>query len=317
MHSLSLKSARLCLSVLWGLSALPIRAQVPAPDAPLPGLESDPPDTVLPQSCTVNIVADRITVEMSVRTDAEMPALLITGPLFGWTDASDPYPDRHFPELGIRINGTPATPNDRFEAFAGKNNVTNLIRTAQMDPWAVARTPPHTSAHAQNPQALNVLKNAGAIEPAGDDFVAKWKVRRVLRIPLNAVPEQSVELHYLARPARSWLNFDQIVTPARELEYCVSSKLLRGLLRPGRGTQSLGVTEYRIATGIDEHSPSTVMLSLSEEEGAHPPRAAFFLCGPRHKSIAKTHAVTRQPAQSDEHGILHVLSVVESAAKSP
>jgi hypothetical protein len=315
MYFLKLQNARFCLALVWVLFATPITAEVLVQAAPLPGLESDPPGTVVPQVCSVNVAAGRITVEMSVTTDAEMPALLLNGPFFGGAGEADPYPDRHFPELEIRIDGAGATPNDRFEAFAGKTNVTNLIRAAQMDPWAVARTPPQTSAHPQNPQVLNVLRNAGAIEPVDDGYVAKWQVRRVLRIPLHAVPEQRVELRYSARPARSRWNLEQLLIPARESEYCVSPNQLRGMLRGGRGMQGLEVTEYSIATTIDDHSPSTVTITLSED--THYPRAAFFLCGPHRKSIAKAGAVTRQPALPDEHGTLRVLTVVESPAKSP
>jgi hypothetical protein len=295
--------------------AAPIQAEVLGPGVPLPGLESDPPDTVVPEACSVSLVADKVTVNWSVRTDTEMPALLLTGYLFGWTGETDPYPDRHFPELEIRVDDAPATPNDRFEVFAGKNNVTNLIRAAQMDPWAITRTPPYTQAHPSNPQVLNILRNAGAIEMVDDNYLAKWKARRVLRVPLKAVPNQRVEFRYAARPTRSSLTVEQVVTPARENEYCLSSKQLRGLLHAGSAARMLSVTEYTIPTHIDENSPSNVTLTMSAGDAAAP-RTLIFLCGPHRKSVAKTD-LTRQPALVDEHGILRVLTVVESRANSP
>jgi hypothetical protein len=294
------------------LLAAPIQAEVLGPGVPLPGLESDPPGTVVPKSCAVSVTAGNVTVDLSLRSDHEMPKLLLNGYLFGWTGETDPYPDRHFPELEIRIDDVPATLNDRFEAFAGKNNVTNPIRAAQMDPWAITRTPPYTQAHPTNPQVLNVLRNAGAIEIVDDHYLAKWKARRVLLIPLNPVPNQQVELRYSARPARSSLTVEQIATPQRENEYCLSSKELRGALHAGPAPRMLSVTEYTIPTAIDENSPSTVTLTMS----AGDPRARIFVCGPHRKSVAKTD-LKRQPVLVDEHGILQVLSVVESPAESP
>jgi hypothetical protein len=306
-----------CFAALGVLSAAPIQAEVGSSGAPLPALESDPPDTVFPQSCSVSVVADGITVEMSVSESGEMPALLLNGPLFGWMGEADPYPDRHFPELEIRIDGAPVMPNDRFEAWAGKNNITNLVRAAEMDPWAVVRTPPYTSAHAKNSQVLIALRNAGAIEQAGDNYLAKWKVRRIVRIPLNAAPRQSVEFRYSARPGHSLLNdMEQVVTPAREREYCISEKQLRSTLRRAHAAGLLDVTEHAIATNIDDHTPSTVTLTLSGDAAATS-RTAIFLCAPHGKSIAKIGTVTRQPAQVDEHGILHLLRVAETSAKSP
>jgi hypothetical protein len=185
-----------------------------------------------------------------------------------------------------------------------------------MDPWAVVRTPPYTSAHPKNPQVLIALRNAGAIEQAGDNYLAKWKVRRIVRIPLNAAPRQSVELRYSARPGHSLLNdMEQVVTPAREREYCLSLKQLRSTLHRVRGVGLLDVTEYAIATHIDDQTPSTVTFTLSGD-AASTSGAAIFLCAPG-KSIAKIGTVTRQPAQVDERGILHVLRVVETPAKSP
>jgi hypothetical protein len=307
----------LCLSVWWALAAMPLYAEQSYPAVPLPGLESDPPGTVIPQGCALSVAGDQVSMDLTVKTDTDTPALLINGPLFGWTGPAEPYPDRQFPELEIRIDGDLATPADRFEAMVGETNITNLLRAAQMDPWAITRSPPVTSAHPKNAQVLAVLRNVGAIVNAGDDYTAKWTARRVLRIALKAAPIQEVGLRYKVRPGHAWLTSEQLATTSREKTYCVSWKQLRHSLHTSSDSTLLSVEEYSLPTGIDGKAPTSVTFTLTpSSSGSAAPPAALFMCGPHGKPIAKEVAVTRERVEVDDQGMVHVLSVA-AAARSP
>ena len=300
--------------VMLGIAAPPLYAEESGTGVPLPGLESDPTGTVVAQAATVSVNAGRVSVDLSVGTVEEKPALLLETPSFGWTGPSDPYPDRQFPELEIRIDGVPVVPDDRFQAFAGGRNITTLLELAEMDPWAVTRTPPVTAAGSKNPQVLKGLANMGAIEKSGDDYRAKWTARRILRIPLKAVGGQEVELNYRARPASSLMTAEQLDTTSREKRYCISPQQLRRASHSGAATAWLAVSELAIPTGIDGKPPTSAALTISQGAGgaANPP-VYYFLCGPHGKSIAKKGSVTHERAEVDDTGVLYVLSVAESA----
>lgn len=307
------KAKALCLSVGWGLAvaAPPIYAQQSYPAVPMPGLESDTAaGTVIPQVCALRVWGDKVAVDLTVKTDTEAPALLINGPLFGWTGPAEPYPDRQFPELAIRIDGNLTTPADNFEAFVGETNISNLLRAAQMDPWAITRSPPVTTALPKNAQVLNALRNVGAIVNAGDAYRAKWTARRRLRIALKAAPTQRVELDYTARPGRAWLTTEQLLTTSREKTYCVSSTQLRHGLPMGSDSTPLRVAEYALPTGIDGRAPASVMFTMltSTSDAAAPP-VTLFMCGPHGRPIVKQGSVTRERAEVDDQGTVHVLSV--------
>ncbi len=311
------KLTRICLAVLGTILAPPIHADDSSTGVPLPGLESDPADTVFPRACSVSMTDDTVTMALSVKTGTESPALLLNGLVFGWRGASEPYPDRQFPELEISLDDNPVTPDDSFEAYAGKTNITNFIKTAELDPWAITRTPPVTAAHPKYPQVLKGLKNLGAIENSGDDaYLAKWTARRLLRISLKAVPDQRISLNYAARPAYSTMKSDQVVTETRENLYCVSAKHLSAVLRSGSVPRPVTVMEYTIPTGIDGKPPATVTLTTSASD-AGLPRAYLFACSPHGKSVAVSGNLTRQPVQVDSSALLHVLKVTDAAAKSP
>jgi hypothetical protein len=301
--------------VLWAWMAPPIYAQPSFPAAVIPGLESDPAGTVVPKVCTVSVTGGMVRVDLSVGTVAEAPALLLNGASFGWNGPSDSHSDRHFPELEVRVDGAPITPEDRFEAFVGKTNVTNLIKMAEMDPWAISRTPPVTSARPKNAQVLNALTHVGAVEPSGDQYLAKWTARRLLRIPLKAVPLQRAELDYTARPASSVMTMDQLDTTSREKSYCISPKELRRLTGSGPVPTSVTVNEYSIPAGIDGRSPTSVILNFSKNAGRGANSSAYiFFCGPHGKPMAKKTSVTRERAEVDDQGTLRVLTVAVTSS---
>jgi hypothetical protein len=310
------------LLVLWAIVTPRSDAADSSAGVPFPGLESDPAETVLPQASDVTVIGDKAVVLLSVRSNAQDPALLINGPQFGWMGESEPYRERHFPELEIQLDGNPVTPDERFEAFAGNINITNLIRTEQMDPWAITRTPPLTSPQVNNARVLKMLRNVDAIESVddqdGNKFTARWTVRRLVRLPLKtAVQDQRVTLSYTLRPAFSLARIDQLVTASRQADYCVSSKNINAMLHSGPATRLVTVTEYVIPTGIDGHPPAAVTLTTARTAAkSGTPQGSLFTCGLRDTPITVTDNLVRRPVQVDKNGNLHLLRIAVPA-KSP
>ncbi len=278
--------------------------------APLPGLVSDEGSNVAADSCSVTLSGENARVELSIHA-ATQAALLIEGPLFGWQDESAAYPDRHFPELEIRIDGASVAPEDRFEAFMGKFDITNAIREAGMDPWSIAHTPPITPVRPDS-RALKALERMHAVQRSEEGYLAKWTARRVLRIPLVDSANQRIELRYLARPAASQLPSDSLFTGEREAAYCVSPAHAGAMLHIGSSPRLVHVAEYSIATGIDGRPAPKVMLTKSTDAGSAAASRVFtFACGPHGKPIALAGNLSRRPVQPDQAGNLLVLEVTE------
>jgi hypothetical protein len=301
----------LIVSVLIATLAHSAYAAESSAGAPMPELKSDEGSNVVAETCSVTLSGDEATVELSVSTAASQPALLIEGTSFGWLGETEVYPDRHFPELQVRIDGRLVTPQERFEAFMGKNDISYAIREAGMDPWAIARSPPVTPV---NPGArqIHILERMHAVEHAGENYLAHWTARRLLRIPLKTAARETVTLSYLARPAFSQLQSDQLLTGAQQAAYCTSLKQVSAMLHTSSKPRPLKITEYSIATGIDGHPAHTVTLRTSIEVGAAATARAFiFVCGPHGKSIAGSGNLTDRPVQADQQGTLHVIKVSE------
>lgn len=305
MRTLSVNRASLCLSALCLVA--PLYADETRTGVPLPGLSSDPVDTVRPESAKVSVFGTKVSVELSVRATEDTPALLLEGPVFGWSGTSDPYPDRQFPELTFCVDGVSTTLDDNFRAFVGKANVTNVLKTAAVDPWVITRTPPVISSLPENDHLLRGLKSFGAIEASGDATLAKWTAQRIARIPLKNAASEQVEWDYRARPTVSRLTANQMDTRSREKAYCISPSSLRRLPHSGSSDSALDVVEYSIATGIDGKPPRSVTLTVLPDAGD--PASYVFFCGPHGKSMAQKDLVKGRPAEVDDSGVLSVMTV--------
>ncbi len=303
----------LIVAVTWASAGRAAESTIPG--VPLPGLESDPPESVTPRSAVVTLRGDHVTLYLEVSASADATALLLNGPRFGWLGAGERYPDRQFPELNIHLNGAAIAPHDRFEARVGANDVTNLVRAADMDPWTITRNPPVTTAHARNPQVLTLLRNSGAIAQAGvgDDgtlYRAKWVARRLLAIPVAPAANATLQLDYDARPSITAPSADDHMMNSFERLYCVSGQELRRL-QASWDKSSVAINEYDIATGIDDSVPDAVTLSwTASPAGSKTPMSMAFWCGPGGKSVSKRARGERQPVAVDSSGRLHVLTIV-------
>jgi hypothetical protein len=307
LHWMLLCTAWALLAALAGTS----HATGSSTGAPLPGLTSDEGSNVAAESCWVTLSGENASVELSIHADSDQAALLIEGPLFGWQGEAEAYPDRHFPELEILIDGALMTPEDRFEAFVGRTDITGAIRESGMDPWSIAHTPPVTPVRPDS-RALKALERMHAVQRSGEEYLAKWTARRILRIPLKASANQRIELRYLARPASSQLQSDQLFMSERVAPYCASPTQAKAMLHAGSSPRLVQVAEYSIATGIDGRPAPTVMLTKTTNTGSAAPSRVFtFACGPHGKSIAVAGNLTRRPVQVDQAGNLRILEVTE------
>jgi len=305
------------LSLAVTLASVAYAGEPPNSGVPFPGLESDPPQSVTPRSAAVVLSGDQVTLDLAVSATDNAAALLLNGPRFGWLGAAERYPDRQFPELKIQLNGAAIAPQDRFEATAGGNNITGLLRAADMDPWAITRDPPIATAHAHNPQVLTLLRNAGAIAKAGgaaDDgtlYTAKWVARRLIAIPVTPAAGATLQLQYDARPGIRGPGGDDRMTNSFARLYCLSGKDLRRL-QASWDKGPVAIKEYDIATGIDDNVPDAVTLSLSAfpADSQTLTRLAFW-CGPGGKSMSTRGRADRNRAAADTSGRLHVLTIAQ------
>ena len=156
---------------------------------------------------------------------------------------------------------------------------------------------------------MQALEKVGAVKQSGDSYLANWTVRRMVRIPLKAVPHERLQLSYLARPAFTEATPDDLLTPEREAAYCFSPKRMNAKLRIKADHGPMSIKEYAIATGIDGRTAPRILLTKSATTGATPASLVTFACGPYGSPIAVAGNISRRPVAADPGGNVRILEV--------
>jgi hypothetical protein len=277
----------------------------------LPGLRSEPPGSVKVSSASVDL--QQGTVRIVWKADAPRQGggkLVIEMPRFGWLGESEPYPDRQFPELKILVDGSPARMESSFAAFIGPTNVTEEIRKAGVDAFAIADTPPFITPNG-NPEAIQSLVRLGATEKADDAYIAKWIAQRTVRVALSG-GMHAVTLTYKPRPAYGLRRSSQITSPAYLKPYCLTSDALAAALGKPPASRIFTAFQYAIPVSVDDAGTQSVSISIDHIGGG---AAVVAFCGPDGKAIARREPIVQATAHSDSKGVVRVLRIDAVGAK--
>ncbi len=152
--------------------------------------------------------------------------LSLTTPRFGWLGEGEPYPDRQFPELTVRLDGKPVAPAAGFRAFAGAREITELLSADHLDPFAITLTPPYLEPLDPSAPALDALAAAGAVSRRDGKTLAAWTVERTLTVSVPGGPAVVLATSWQARPAYDYLPADRTQAGPRLAPYCLNATSL-------------------------------------------------------------------------------------------
>ena len=280
-----------------------------------PKLRSGPENTLVVKESNVILKGNNVNVSLLV--DSWLPnqdsTLLIDGYLFSWLGEAEPYPDRHFPELKIFVNGELAVFDDRFEAYLGAKNITDAIISANIDPWSITETPPFISNNQQQyTPELEELINLGAVEKLDGNYIAKWTAQRFLTLHLNST-NKKIDLSYIARPAFSLLPINKINHLS---DYCLKKSNLNKFFGHLLETKSYFVIkEYKFPMGIDSTSQKKILISVDLISNKQDKLLFIATCGSDGLPIITSDSIDKRRVKADKQGILNVLTISEPSNK--
>lgn len=203
----------------------------------------------------------------------------VTLPEFGWLGAGEPYPDRQYPELALRVDGAPARVRDTFAARTSAGDITPLLRDAGVDAYAIADTPPIVDLSHAPARTRSALMAAGALrtDPDAGDLAA-WSIRRRLRVTLPAASRATLALRYRARPAFALRPATEARLDATLQAHCTSAARVR-VLAPGlmaNGSVIVEETAFDVAAAADERDAP---VALALHAGPDAPPTVYAFCG--------------------------------------
>jgi hypothetical protein len=269
-------SARLFFAgiALVGTLTTPARADdVSAGVAPGP-ITAAPAGRTHVTAIRVALAGRQIEVATALSVERLPVTLHLDLPRFGWLGEAEIYPDRHFPELKISVDGKPATVPSSFSAWKGGRDVSALVRAAGVDAFAVAETPPIVAPVRGRQPAFAALLAAGAVTRAPEGMLAGWDVQRHIAVPLGS-GLHNVIIRYKARQA---LTLAQLPTPgdaAMWADFCLTPARAAALLNNHRNGRTVAMDRYRIPIGVNGQTPPRISLRMN----APPAGAMTVVCG--------------------------------------
>jgi hypothetical protein len=247
--------------------------------------------------------------QVSITFDMSVPAgpgasLTIRMPRFGWLGEAEPYPARHFPELQILINGSPAKMESTFGAFMGTVDITAAIRRAEVDPFAISDTPPFVTAPEGRAADFQSLMRLGAVEKSDDYYLAKWTAQRVVKVALASGPT-SLTLMYEPRPSYALISRQRVTSRAYLARYCLSTRDVMNTLGPAARAPMFAVSEASIPVSIDGKPPAEVTVDVRTDPKQAGSLIAF--CGAAGKAVVGQ--VANATARVDRNGVVRIVSL--------
>ena len=253
----------------------------------------------------VYLEAEEADVSLTPGSSLASPILLrVQGPVFGWLGDSEPYPDRHFPELRFFSNGQPVPYTESFRATVGTVDISALLSDAKVSPWLIADTPPFVATEDMPAETRSKLRQAGAISASGGDYLAQWRAQRTLGVAL--VPGQTLDMRYRLRPGYALLSLQELGGATLRQRYCLTGSHLQALQkRFGRQAQFVA-RYYAMAVGWEGRVPSSARLTVVPQPGV----VQVAACTRSAKQAFGMDAVwTDVEAVPDRQSVLHVLTL--------
>lgn len=230
--------------------------------------------------------------------------LRVQGPVFGWSGDSEPYPDRHFPELRFFSNGQPVPYTESFRATVGTADISALLSDAKVSPWLIADTPPFVPTEDMPTETRSKLTQAGAMSSSGGDYLAQWRAQRTLGVAV--VPGQTLDMRYRLRPGYAQMSLQELGRATLRQRYCLTGTHLQALhKRFGRSAQFI-TRYYAMAVGWEGRVPSSVRLTVVPQSGV----VQVAACARSAKQAFGLDAAwTDVETVPDRQSVLHVLTI--------
>jgi len=275
-----------------------------------PVLEPGTPGTVAVSmaNLTLGDNSNNEAVHLDLELTGTIPSLSLHFRPFSWLGEGVTYPDRHFPELRIALNGALTEVDSQAVVMFGGADITAEVNAARLDPFVITSLPfvdPQPGAEA----AFAQLQKRGAIQTdEGGNPSAKWSTGRDVTIRLGQGAVQRLGLSYNARPGfHALLNLD---TDLPLSEYCITHDALISALGKPSSKESFYVAEnYAIPVGVSG-APRQLRVTLAPWIGdPRFPQLLRVFCGADRKPVIAGRSGISHDAAAGTDGAVQVLMI--------
>jgi hypothetical protein len=295
-----------CACFAFGLSWIPLaRADDSSRGVALPAFTVQPPGSFVPSSSSISLQGDTVEVRVAGRVPSGSQAgLTLALPGFEWLGAGQPYPDRHFPELTFKLENANAPVTETVKVEYRGADITETVRAADLDPFAIADTPPFVAPSAAKQPAAQELMRLGALATDGDNFLARWTAARTLRLDVPSGDKHTLILAYRVRPAFALFQRSALSTGRQLSAYCVTASQLADAEIWANGQTIL--FEYVIPAGVSDSQPVPIKMRDLGADGRSMAMVAF--CTANGAAFVGSARQSDSVVLTDPAGTAHILA---------
>jgi len=254
-----------------------------------------------------------ITYEISNTTNHPIKTTLSTySEPYSWQGYAADYPDLHFPELRIRVNGVASNKNTVTYAWLNGQDITQKLRMTGIDPYIVS------SPEAAQPTA-NLRYSHAKAEPLSSAFqireniaIPNWLIQQnaFWKVTLAGRAVSTLVVDYDARPATREVAVNSPSFASTIYQHCGDPEKIKQLLSSDslRNQESVRIAEYVLPLQFGNTPLPAAQFSINSMP-SHPglETLATLSCGPEDASI--TGAPSIQLSNAGYKSSLRILSI--------
>lgn len=237
-------------------------------------------------------------------------------PAFGWQGVAADYPDLHFPELSIKVNGRSISSTPHAKALFEGEDVTGELHKAGISPLRVALAEEALI----DPLSIRTKETRRLFSTAtfnADRAYPLWQLlySQAWKLPGLVTGPFSIQVNYRARPAKSEINTDSKAFSAAILAHCGAPDQVKEVLKDKNGNLPAAVVieSFKVPLQLANMAPVETFLATSPSEKPRPglQLAATLACGPEEDSLLGSPSI-----KSSRTATSSVLSVLEVFVQS-
>lgn len=241
-------------------------------------------------------------------------SLVLSGysPPFGWQGIAADYPDLHFPELSVKVNGQRISSKPHATALFGGNDVTDELLKAGISPLRV------TLAEEALVDPLSIRTKGArklfSTESSNADLAYPlWQLlySQAWKLPGLVAGSFSIQVNYIARPAKREINTDSKAFSAAVLAHCGNLDQVKGMLKDKNGDvpDAVVIETITVPLQLANMAPVNTFLATSPSDKTRPGLrlASTLACGPEEASLLGSPSITS--SKSVTNSVLSVLEI--------
>lgn len=233
-------------------------------------------------------------------------------PSFGWQGVAADYPDLHFPELSIKVNGQSISSKPHATALFEGEDVTGELLKAGISPLRVTLTEEALvdplSIRTKGARKLFSTESSNA-----DRAYPLWQLlySQAWKLPGLVTGAFSIQVNYIARPAKREINTDSKAFSAAVLAHCGNLDQVKGMLKDKNGDVPAAAVIETITVPLQlaNMAPVNTFLVASPADKTQPGLrlASTLACGPEEASLVGSPSI--KSSKTVTNSVLSVLEI--------